>query len=87
MINLLDETSDLAEIALWEKPISTNVPSQLNDLIAEISFNSFSTSIEKGKPININLPIIHKDIVHAIEKMRLIRNGSFDKKAITQEMY
>ena len=84
--NLLHETSDLAEIAIWEKPISTNVPSQLNDLIAEISFNSFSTSIEKEKPININLPIIQKDIVHAIEKMRLIRGGSFDKKAITQEM-
>ena len=48
LTNLLDKTSDLAEIALWEKPISTNVPPQLNDLIAEISFNSFSTSIEKG---------------------------------------
>ena len=34
LINLLDKIS-LAEIALWEKPISTNVPSQLNDLIAE----------------------------------------------------
>ena len=86
LINLLDKTSDFAEVALWEKPMSTNVPSQLNDLIAEISFNSFSTSIEKGKPININLPIIHEDIVHAIEKMRLIRGGSFDKNEITQEM-
>lgn len=70
----------------WAEPLQTEVPAAYNDLIAEIAFNSFATTIKQVKPFSTKSQIKDSDIENAIQKMGIIRGGNFDKMKITPEM-
>lgn len=83
---LLQGKTNFASFERWAAPLQTEVPAAFNDLIAEIAFNSFATTMKEVKPFSKKSQIIDSDIDNAIQKMGIIRGDNFDKMKLTPEM-